>query len=377
MGTQRFSRTVGLIEPADHRSLDHVSELMRAHGTDALSFAAFKTAIRHWFDATPPAGTGGCVAYYDTASAWVAIGSPLAPAAERAAVASRFVAAARARGRRACFFAADSLDGDRLRRLLVGQQPVFRPSRWITELARHRRLREQLRRARAKGLAVRRADAGELSARTPLRHAVEALGREWLATRHMEPMRFAVTVEPFHRPHEHRYYVGERGGRLVAFLSAVPIGARRGWLVEDVFRGADAPNGTTEAMIHALMIDVPEGEYVTLGPTPLAGPVVWPLRVVAHLTRPLFDFEGLRAFRQRLRPDAWEPVWLVYPASASMPHAIVDVLRAFAGGSLSRFALRSLLQHPSGLPWALAIPLPALLAWAAGRDAGTRAPANP
>jgi phosphatidylglycerol lysyltransferase len=360
MGSQPFASVTATDEPAGpDREPDRVADLLRMHGTDALSFAALKTAIRHWFDAAPPAGTGGCVAYFDTAGAWVAIGSPLAPAAQRAYVASRFVAAARARGRRACFFGADSLRGDGLCRLLVGQQPIFSPSRWLADLTHRRRLREQLRRARAKGLTVRCADAGELSPQAPLRQAVDALGLEWLATRHLEPMHFAVTIEPFQRAHEHRYYVGERGGRVVAFLSAVPIRGSRGWLVEDVFRGDGAPNGTTEALIHALMADLPEGEYVTLGPTPLAGPVVWPLQVAARLMRPLFDFAGLHAFRQRLRPDRWEPVWLVYPASQSAPWAIGDVLCAFAGGSPARFAARSLLRHPSGVPWALAVPLPA------------------
>jgi phosphatidylglycerol lysyltransferase len=47
---------------------------------------------------------------------------------------------------------------------------------------------------------------------------------------------------------------------------------------------------------------------------------------------------------------------------------LIDTLRAFARGSLVAFGVRSLLRHPSGLPWALALPLPAwtlALAWLA------------
>jgi hypothetical protein len=47
---------------------------------------------------------------------------------------------------------------------------------------------------------------------------------------------------------------------------------------------------------------------------------------------------------------------------------LYDALAAFAGGSLVRFAVRSFARHPSGLPWALALPLPAwtaALAWLA------------
>ena len=343
-------------------------ELLHAHGTDALSFTAVESGVERWFDERPPAGTGACVAYCDTGSAWVAVCSPLVDANERARAALRFVDAARGRGRRASFFAADTLDGEGLRRLLIGMQPILRPAQWLGSLTNRRSFREQLRRARAKGLRVRSAEASEFAVGMPARRAVDALARRWLDSRHMRPMGFVVSVEPFHHPEEHRYVVGEHRGRIVGFLSAVPIARGRGWLVEDVFRGESAPNGTTETLIHELIRSVPESEYVTLGPTPLAGAVGWPLRLARLLARPLFDFAGLYAFRQRLRPTAWQPVWLAFPRTQSAPVAVIDVLRAFARGSLLRFAGDSLLLHPSGLPMAVAWPLPLwtlALAWLA------------
>jgi len=337
--------------------------LLRERGADAMSFLALESGMRHWFDRRPPEGTGACVAYVDTSSAWVAAGAPLlAPDAddgERARAAARFVAAAKAHGRRACFFATESPDVAGMSRLLIGEQPVFRPRQWLEDLPLRKSLREQLRRARAKGVRVRRAGVDELTPGAPLRCAVEALAEAWLRSRHIEPMAFLVAVEPFHHPEEHRYLVAERDGRVVAFLSAVPIYRRRGWLVEDVFRDPSAPNGTTETLIRALMEDVADSAHVTLGLTPLAGPVAWPLRVARWLSRPLFDFAGLRAFRERMRAHAWEPVWLVHPRSQPAAVAVVDSLRAFASGSLVGFAARSFARHPSGLPWTLAVPLPA------------------
>jgi hypothetical protein len=176
-------------------------------------------------------------------------------------------------------------------------------------------------------------------------------------------MGFLVALEPFHAPSHHRYLVAELGGRIVGFLSAVPIGRRRAWLIEDVLRSRDAPNGMTETLVVALMRDVEDSDYVTLGLTPLAGRVAWPLRVARWISRPLFDFEGLRAFRERLRPQEWQSVWLLYPPGGSPILSVVDSLRAFARGSLTGFALRSFVRHPSGVPWMLALPLPI---WTAG-----------
>lgn len=42
------------------------------------------------------------------------------------------------------------------------------------------------------------------------------------------------------------------------------------------------------------------------------------------------------------------------------PLVLLDVLRAFAGGRIVRFAWRSNLWHPSGPPWAVGVPL---VAW--------------
>jgi len=356
---------------ASHRTPD-ILELLRERGRDAMSFLALESGMRHWFDAPPPEGTGSCVAYADTAGAWVAACGPLV--AETGgehgadAAAARFVAAARAAGKRACFFATEQPHLDGMSHLLIGEQPVFHPREWLERLHERKRLREQLRRARAKGVRVRRASPEGLAPGSPLQTQVEGLARAWLGSRHIEPMGFLVAVEPFHHPEEHRYLVAEQAGRVVAFLSAVPIYARRAWLVEDLFRAADAPNGTTETLLHALLCDVGQDERVILGLTPLSGPVAWPLRAARRLSRPLFDFAGLRAFRNRMRAEAWERVWLVYPRGQPAWLTVLDSLRAFANGSLLRFAFASFVRHPSGLPWMLAFPLAPwtlVLAWLA------------
>lgn len=55
-----------------------------------------------------------------------------------------------------------------------------------------------------------------------------------------------------------------------------------------------------------------------------------------------YDFEGLRAYKAKLRPEQWTPLYLSYPASQGMWISVLDVLSAFARGGLVRFALRSL-----------------------------------
>ncbi|HEX3771339.1 MAG TPA: phosphatidylglycerol lysyltransferase domain-containing protein, partial [Polyangiaceae bacterium] len=242
---------------------------LKAHGFGAMSFSALEPGMRHWFSEADP---GAAVAYVDTGSAWVAAGGPIADSTTASRVGREFVAAARRQGRRACFFAVERASLEGFSYVLLGEQPIWTPSAWPDTLARHRRLREQVRRGAGKRVRVRRVTAGDLAPGTPLRKRCDAVAGAWLASRHMAPMTFVVALEPFVCPEEHRYFVAERDGDIVAFLSAVPIYAKQGWLVEDLLRVRGAPNGTVEALIDALMREVADSAVVTLGLAPLAGP---------------------------------------------------------------------------------------------------------
>jgi phosphatidylglycerol lysyltransferase len=205
---------------------------------------------------------------------------------------------------------------------------------------------------------VRRLEPRELSdERSTTRRGVEQLIQRWLGARRMSAMSFLVHVQPFTFAHERRAFVAEQADRIVGFLSAVPVYARNGWFVEDFIRDPRAPNGTSELLIDAVMTQAAaEGSaWITLGLAPLAGPVPAWMRRIGALGRPLYDFVGLHAFKKKLAPSAWEPVFVSHPANVSTPVAVLDALRAFAGGNLLGFAVRTLLDGPAIVMWALAL----------------------
>lgn len=332
--------------PLDAATADRARALaiLRGHAWATVSFQLLESEFRYWFD-----GDDAFVAYVDTGGAWVAGGAPVAPEARLAEVAARFEAAARAAGRRACYFAAEErfVRSTGRRALRIGEQPVWSPARWDAVVAATPSLRYQLRRARKKGVTVRAVAAAELAdAAAPIARAIAALGEAWLATRRMAPMGFLVQLEPLRCAEERVVVVAEQGGELVGFVSAVPVYARRRLFVEDVVRAAGAPNGTAELMIdHAMRVAAARGDdAVTLGLAPLAGEVAAPLRLARALSTPLYDFRGLHAFKAKLRPDRWEPVFLCAPASPWL--ALRDGLTAFARGSLVGFGARTLARRP-------------------------------
>ncbi|MGE5181649.1 MAG: phosphatidylglycerol lysyltransferase domain-containing protein [Acidobacteriota bacterium] len=333
-----MSLALGPVEPRAR-----AFELVRRHGHDTVSFQGLETGYRYFFD-----GDDALVAFVDTGGAWVAAGGPVAPPARVVQVAHHFAEAAMAQRRRACFFAAEqALVEAGLPALRIGEQPVWSAARWDEVLAGSSSLRYQLRRARHKQVAIRRLASDELAPGTRLRAQIDELGRHWQRTHRMPPMRFLVQLEPLTFASERMLYLAERGGVPVGLASAVPVYARRRMFVEDLVRAPDAPNGTIELLVDAVMRAVVAFglHEVTLGLAPLAGDVARWLRFARWAGSSLYDFDGLRRFKAKLRPHAWEPIYLCAQPGGSRMIALRDSLRAFAGGSLVGFATRTIFRR--------------------------------
>lgn len=318
-----------------------VLELVREHGWNATSFQTLEEGYRYFFH-----GNDACVAYVDTGSAWVAAGAPIAETAALDEVGSAFVRAATALGRRSCFFGTErryvSLSSDTLRAIQIGEQPIYDPHVWSSTLGARRSLREQLRRARAKGVVVREATTRELLL-AETRARLGGLVDGWLSTKPLAPMAFLVRVEPFTFPEHRRCFVAERDGRIVAFAGVVPVPARGGWFVEDLIRSHEAPNGTTELLLDGVLSWAARGgtEWLTLGLAPLSGAVPSLLRWIRRGSSLLYDFDGLHAYKAKLGPSDWLPIHLSFPKSQWAVSTFYDVLCAFSDDGLLRFGGRT------------------------------------
>lgn len=327
-------------------------ELVQRFGRVGTAFQVMSPGLVHWFDAAP-----GLVAYADTGSAWVAAGEPVCAPANAVGVAERFVAAARAAHRRVSFFGTEGVlaSSPNFARVQLGEQPVWDPRLWDAHVRSHRSLREQLRRARAKGVRIRVITETDLDNEPSVRLQLHGVVRHWLAMKPMPPMHFLVEVAPLSWLSHRRLFIAEREGTIVGLLSLAPVPARDGWLLEHLLRDPSAPNGTSESLVDAAMRALASDNipWATLGLAPLAGDVAPWLRWTRDVMRPLFNFNGLAAFKRKLRPQSWSPIYLAYPAGTSSVVALRDGLRAFAGGALWRFGVRAMLRGPRPLLTAL------------------------
>jgi phosphatidylglycerol lysyltransferase len=190
----------------------------------------------------------------------------------------------------------------------------------------------------------------------------------------MATMGFLVQVHPYTFPEERDSFIAEMDGGVVGFLGIVPVYARGGWFFEDFLTDPGAPNGTTETLIDAGMraAAAERVPYVTLGLVPLVGEVGGWLRVFRRWGGGLYDFAGLRAFKAKFKPRAWDPIYLSHPPGTSAWRAILDTLSAFSQGGLLAFGVRTLLRGPAVvmrvlalllIPWIAILALPSSAGW--------------
>lgn len=321
-----------------------VMPYLRRFGAASHSFAALTSAM------TTLGSKDFAVSYIDTGTAWVCAGPPLTSPSRRVEVATAFAEFAARRRRRAIFFAVDDdvALAPGLRHFGIGQAASCATATW-DQIAARPSMRAQIRRARAKGVVVYAAQASADAPPDPQRLAQVA--RRWLANRPLAPMKFLLEVDLWRAPSERIWCLAERDGELVAAAVASPIYASNDVLLEHLLRSDAAPNGTTEALFAQLMRTCTERHIanVSLGLVPLHGDIPRWLAAAGALTRRLYDFRGLAAFKSRLRPTSWQPLYVAHnaPHDALAMHA---VCAAFAGGSLTAFGWTSLKRRLARAP---------------------------
>jgi phosphatidylglycerol lysyltransferase len=330
-------------------------ELVLRYGWNAVAYQILNPGMSLWFSAARDAVAG----YASYGGVWVVAGAPVCAPDRLADVARELEADAVRAGQRALYFGA----GERLERMYrsskthrlvqLGAQPVWDPQDWPAIVRGKASLRAQLNRARNKDVRIEEWPI----ARARASDEVATVLRDWLETRGLPPLGFMVTTDLLRRGDDRRVFLALRGeeSRVVGFLVATPVPARRGWLVEEWPRAPYAPNGTTHLLVDAAMRAFGESgaTYATLGLAPLsrrggALPTPEPLWLRATLGwvrahgRRFYNFRGLEAFKAGFQPPAWDPIFAIAQGNRFTPRMLRAVAGAFSGGSPELLVLRAL-----------------------------------
>lgn len=334
-------------------SLDRTREIILAHGWNTTSYQILNPGIRRWFSAENDAVVG----FVSSVGVRVAAGAPVCAKESLEKIAAEFEADAAQNGERVCYFAAEARleavckDSPDHSKILLGAQPVWQPRNWAGIVAAHKSLRAQLNRARNKDVVVVEWTREKAFENPLLNECLQA----WLDAKGLPPLHFLVEPDTLSRLYDRRIFVATRGAEIVGFVLLSPVATRNGWLFEQFIHHPKAPNGTVELMIDAAMRALCKDgcEYATLGLSPLSVRAeiepfdnpLWLRFLLAWLRKHaqrFYNFDGLDAFKAKLQPENWEPVFAIYNRpriEAKMLYAIASV---FSGNKPVRMVLGGL-----------------------------------
>ena len=339
---------------------DPTGDLLRLqslYGYNAHSLVSIAPGALLW--STPD--IDGAIIYGEFGRVWLAAGDPLAPLEDMAELARQFAAFAK-RKKRVVAFVPTSAEFARLvaprdfTAVKAGASPYFDLKTWNPRGDCAKKLRAGVNQARRAGVEVEmipdRVD-------DLLKKQTAQLCMHWLdAHRAATTFGWLVALDPFLHSEYKKYFAARVNGKLVGFLAASPIPARKAWYVEDVLREPDAPPGTATLLVFEALAKLKaEGAALaTLGTAPLAtdGPddvptehrmVARALDMASRRLGSFYNFEGLRRFKASFVPTWWESEYALGQRGVAIPprvgHAIV---RALVPGGLTQLLTRQALR---------------------------------
>ena len=335
-------------DPEKPALIERTRRAILVNGRNATAYQIINHGIQRWFYAENAQEEEALVGFVCNAKTGVAAGEPVCRETSIRPITQAFQQYVRRKGMNAvCWFCATPIFAETFRddpnyaSILIGAQPVWDPRQWSSEISKHSTLRKQLNRARNKGVTVSEWANHEATNHPDLLRCLH----EWLEARPFPPLHFLVEPQTLDRLYDRRIFVARRNGEAIGFVVLSPIPRQNGWLVEQIIRGKEAPNGTAELMVDraARTIGSENCTYLTLGLAPLsrrAGiPSVNPrwirflLGWVRLHGRRFYNFDGLDYFKAKFVPQYWEPVYAVVNRRRFTLGTFYAIAAAFSNGS--------------------------------------------
>ncbi len=328
-------------------------DIVRSWGWNVTAYQILNPGFSFWIDPRKDAVVG----YVERHGVYVVGGAPVCPAERLNEVMAAFERHAQAHERGVLYFCAE----ERLAELAatdphritfpIGAQPLFLPAELLNVFADHASLRAQLHRTHNKGVEVVEADTMDATLRAQLDRCLV----QWRAKRGLPALHFLIESNTLDNLEDRLLLVARRGGVALGFITVTPIPARNGWMIEQIVRGDDAPNGTAELLIHAATEALTERDaaLVSFGLAPLAQRTAaaadqspgWLRGLLSALRshgRRFYNFEGLETFKAKFQPPYWAPVYASLGPNCTLPRGLLAIATAFSGTRLRWFIPQTL-----------------------------------
>ncbi len=321
-------------------------ELVRAHGSDTLSFFKLRRDLHYLFSADRKAFVG----YRVEGRVLLVAGDPVGPPGSLPELVAEVVRFAEIRGLEVAAVGASArllpLWRDAgLQPLYIGDEAILETARFSLEGRAIRKVRQSVSRLEKAGYTVRAVELASLG-ESELAE-LERVSDRWLAGK--SERGFAMAMDSLAGAHQADSVVvlaRDRSGTLRGFLHFVPVFGRPAMSLSFMRRDRSVPNGLTEFLVcRAVELFRERGvEELSLNFAAFGRLLARPggrfdraLGRLVSLGDRFFQIESLYRFNAKFSPR-WEPRYLVYQRVLGLPR--VGLAAMVAEGQLPRLGSR-------------------------------------
>lgn len=353
------------LQPVTHRGRhraerERARALARSHGASSVSAFSLEPDTDYYFSENRRA----VIAYRFESDTLLAIGDPIGPEEELRPLLRAFETFCLEHDWRFAFFQARPELLTLYRELgwktiHIGEDPVLHVDRFTLEGSAIGDVRRALNRLRASGIETRMflPDAGPFDPTTDpdgLHEQMRAISAEWLRAHVGGEKGFCMGRFDVSTLRESWLAVAWNPGarRLEAFVTWVPVWARRGWALDLMRRRSDAVPGVMEFLIARSVEEARNrGDRVlSLSLSALSRseePAASKADADADRTRAFlqehlarfYDFKNLSRWKAKFQPE-FEDRYLVYSSPRALPRVVLSLVRAQSPGGLRSYLHR-------------------------------------
>ena len=312
---------------------ERVHRLLNGSGRNYVSHLALHGGTSyHWLDDV------ACVAFTLRSRTALALGDPIGPPEAMEAAVKDYVAYCDKQDWIAAFYQADEPAPYRslgMTLVQVGAEALLCAGDFSLAGSKRSNLRHAVNRCERSG--VRFAFAAGPDAVSNHREQLEGVSGTWLQSRRSPELGYSLgTLATLADPDVVVGLAFAGDGRLDAFVSWLPVPARRAWTLDLMRRRPDSTYGVVETLI-VRSIEEARGRGIvelSLGMTPRVIAVPGAMHGLDAAWRAMFwgldrfqRSESLQHFKEKFSPR-WEDRYLVVPNAATLPEVLVALVRA-------------------------------------------------
>jgi len=289
-----------------------------------------------------------CIAYTVRGTTAIALGDPIAPPEERGRAVAEFVRFCDAQGWTCAFYQVEDPRPYRelgLALVPVGSDAIVKTGSFTLNGRRRAQLRYAIHQCERLGITFKFAPAPEALKEAELE--IARVSAAWLGGGKGPQLGFSLGgLDTLHDPDITVGMAVDAGGELHAFVSWLPVPARKGWTLDLMRRRPDGVYGVMEALIAQSVKEAAARaiDEVSLGLVPLVVEAGGPLRDSYRRLDRFQRSRSLRRFKEKFSP-VWEERYLAVSSTSAVPETLIALLRAHLP-PLSSLSLRLTAMRP-------------------------------